>query len=120
VATILVADDEPAIRGLLEIVLKQAGHEVMTACNGLEAVALFRSYSKKIDLLMCDLMMPTMNGHEAIRRIRESSPKAKIICMTGYSDQEIPQGVLLLQKPFQVPAVLEAVNSLLQGSGPDQ
>lgn len=112
-ALILVADDQEAIRNLLRLILEQAGHNVMLASNGLEAVALYRSYATRIDLLILDVKMPVMDGLEAVRRIRESKSDARIICMTGYSDDAIPEDVELIAKPFQPPNVLAAIDKLL-------
>jgi CheY-like chemotaxis protein len=99
-AIILVADDDGSIRKLLTVVLRSAGHDVLCAGDGLEAVGLFQSSPDPIDLVITDLVMPVMNGHEAIRRMRETRPDARIICMTGYSDQQIPEQVTLVSKPF--------------------
>lgn len=107
-ATILVADDESAIRTLLKLALQLAGHSVYMASNGLEAVAVFRSYAGDIELVVIDMMMPVMDGAQAIDRIRETRPDVPIICMSGYSEERVPHGVAFLQKPFG-PAVLTAM-----------
>jgi two-component system cell cycle response regulator CpdR len=62
-AVILVADDEEMIRALAKAALASAGHEVLTAANGLEAVALYRSFPKLIALVITDMKMPLMDGH---------------------------------------------------------
>jgi CheY-like chemotaxis protein len=100
-ATILIADDEDTIRSLMSLILTSAGHNVLAAINGLEAVALFRSYSSSIDLIITDLVMPVMDGYELVRLIRHQQPNAKIICMTGYSNRDYPEGTALLTKPFR-------------------
>ena len=113
-AVILVVDDEQPIRKLLEILLQRAGHEVLLASNGLEAVALFRSYADHISVVVSDLTMPVMNGHQAIRSIREGRPNAKIICMTGYTNEDMPEGVVLISKPFKPAEILSSIESLLK------
>jgi CheY-like chemotaxis protein len=99
-AVILVADDETMVRSFVSMVLISAGHQVLKAANGLEAVALFRSFPASIDLVITDLLMPVMDGYELVRLIRHDRPEAKIICMTGYPDQEPPAGTMMLPKPF--------------------
>lgn len=111
--TILVVDDEDAIRNLVCAVLKSAGYHVMTARNGLEGVAVFRSYPDLIDLVITDMMMPVMNGADAIARIRESRPAVPVICTSGYADQEIPAGAMFLPKPFTPAALAELVGRVL-------
>jgi CheY-like chemotaxis protein len=114
-ATILIADDEPGIRSLLTVVLRSAGHRVMAAANGVEAVAVFRSYADAIDLAVIDLIMPVMDGRQAIQRIRESRPNVPIICMSGYSEELAPEGgTLFLRKPFLPGELVAAVKKLLE------
>ena len=112
-ATILVADDEAAIRTLLKLALQLAGHSVYLASNGLEAVAVFRSYAPHIELVVTDMVMPVMDGAQAIDRIRETRPDVPIICMSGYSDEKLPSGVAFLQKPFGPAALTTLVDRVL-------
>jgi len=111
-ATILIADDERAIRALLKDALLRAGHSVYEASNGLEAVAIFRSYANDIDVIVMDMTMPVMNGAQAILRIRETRPNVRVICISGFSDTEIPQGPFL-QKPFSLGALVSLITELL-------
>ncbi len=113
-AIILVADDEDSIRRLLAMVLTTAGHEVLSARNGLEEVALFQSYQDRIDLVVTDLRMPVMDGHEAISRILERRPNTRIICITGYTDRDIPPGVTKLDKPFLPTDLISKVEEALE------
>jgi CheY-like chemotaxis protein len=113
-ATILIADDETLIRALLKTVLLKAGHSIYEAANGLEAVAIFRSYAKDIDLVVMDMTMPVMNGAQAIERIRETRAEIRVICMSGYSDVEIPRG-RFLQKPFDLKIFSSLVAEVLAG-----
>ena len=110
---ILIVDDEPAIRKLATIALRSDGYTVIEAANGLEALALFRSYGPDIDVLLTDMVMPVMGGAEAIARIRETHPDLKVICMTGFTDSGIPNGVRLLAKPFLPADLLAAVREIL-------
>ncbi len=111
-AVILVADDEEMIRTLVSVALTSIGHEVMTAANGLEAVALYRSYPKQIALVMTDMKMPLMDGHEVVKLVRETRPNAKIICMTAYTES-FPECTRILRKPFRMDELRDCVTKLL-------
>jgi CheY-like chemotaxis protein len=111
-AIVLVAEDEEVIRSLLSLVLTSAGHKVLAAANGLEALALFRSFSSSIDLVITDLIMPVMDGYELVRIIQQDCPDTKIICMTGYATQDCPQGTTLLPKPFLPKQIQEIVDRI--------
>ncbi len=118
-ATILLADDDPAIRTLISAALTAGGHSVYAACNGLEAVALFRSAPDDVDLVLMDMEMPVMRGDEAIARIRETRPGVKIICMSGYTTA-LPANLPFLPKPFLPKALLEFVASVLRSDPSDR
>jgi len=117
-AMILVADDEEMILHLVSGILKSAGHDTVEAHNGLEAVSLFRSYPKRFDLVITDLKMPTMDGFQAVKLIRETRPAMKIICMSGYSEA-FPSDVVCLAKPFLPRNLIEAVEKTLAVQRPD-
>src|SRR6476659_3181799 len=112
-AVILIADDDETVRSLIVKIVRLSGHETMEARNGLEAVALFRSYPDSIDLIIMDLKMPVMNGHQAIDLIRETRPNATILCVSGYSDDEVPAGAAFLAKPFTFEQVRTRVSEAL-------
>jgi CheY-like chemotaxis protein len=115
-AVILVVDDDDGIRGLVSMLLKSAKHEIVTAANGAEAVAVYRSYAKQIDLVITDIDMPVMDGIQAILRIRMTRPDAKFICMTGNPEASCPEGIPVLSKPFTPKTLVSAVNELLKPS----
>ena len=99
-AVILLVDDERGVLNLMAAVLRLAGHQALTASNGLEALAVYRSYSELIELVITDLKMPVMDGYELIGRIQETNPGARIVCMSGYLEDDCPKGVKFLRKPF--------------------
>jgi CheY-like chemotaxis protein len=115
-AVILVVDDDEMIRGLVSTVLKSAGHQIVTAANGAEGVAVYRSFTSQIDLVITDISMPVMDGVQEILRIRMTNPNARIICMTGDSADRCPEGVVLLNKPFSVEKLSLYVDELLRPS----
>src|SRR5258706_15101020 len=80
-ASILLVDDDEQLRTMLSEVLKRAGHEVQTACDGNEAI---RMYGRNpTDLVITDLIMPDKEGLEMIREIRRGFPTVRIIAMSG-------------------------------------
>jgi len=79
--TILVADDEEGVRKFLVTVLANAGYEVVEAANGREAVEAIRS--RRVDLLITDLVMPEQEGIETILALRKSSASLKIVAISG-------------------------------------
>ena len=94
-AVILVADDEEAVRVFAITVLRKAGHDVLAARNGLEAVTLYRASHDAIDLVITDIAMPVMDGPQAVRLIRAAQPGARIICMSGNGSKGMPAGSFL-------------------------
>ena len=113
-AVILVVDDDESVRGLVSITLESVGNRILTAANGEEAVAIYRSYADQIDVVVTDMNMPVMDGVQEILRIRMTNPSAKFICMTGDSADCCPEGVVLLSKPFSIEKLLQAVDGLLR------
>ncbi len=113
-ATILVADDEEMVRNLVCSILHKEGHRYFEAANGLEAVALFRSNARLIDLVITDLRMPVMGGVEAIARIRETRADVPIICITGFTDERVPPDTALVKKPFKPQQLCAEVNRALR------
>jgi|SRR5450759_4316863 len=112
-ATILVVDDEKPIRTLIALILRSAGHNVIAASNGVEGVALFRSSPDRFDLILTDLEMPIMNGHQLVKLVRETNASANIICMSGYTNEPIPANTEFLQKPFTSDLLRARVDKLL-------
>jgi CheY-like chemotaxis protein len=108
--TILLAEDEEAIRALAERVLTGFGYTVLAARNGEEAIEIFRQ-NKEIDLAVLDVVMPRKGGKEAFDEMHKANPNLKVIYMSGYSADAIHDsyvlipGTPILQKPFG-PAVL--------------
>ena len=116
-ATILVVDDEVSFRTAIATLLRKAGHVVVTASNGLEGVRLFRSTSGHFDLILTDLRMPAMDGHQFVKLVRETSSRAKIICMSSAIDEPIPANTEFLPKPIDLNDLYERVDELLRRNG---
>ncbi|HUA67366.1 MAG TPA: response regulator, partial [Candidatus Saccharimonadales bacterium] len=90
------------------------GYKVLTANGGQKALAILSREDTKVDLVLTDLVMPTMGGRELAERIRQLAPAMKIICMSGYvmpSDKQT--GTAYLQKPFTSQDLLAKVKQVL-------
>ena len=116
-ATIVVADDEPAIRSLLRKILTAAGYTVLEAKDGKEAVRQIEA--SDADLLITDLAMPEQEGIETIRPLRSKRPRLKIIAMSGVFAGPMLRAAEALgahasiAKPIQAEALLEIVTRVL-------
>lgn len=114
-STILVIDNEPAIRTLLRIVLEGAGHAVTEASNGREGVALYRQ--RPVDLVITDIHMPEMNGLDLILELTREFLHVRVVAISGGLGENtsmLDVAKLLgarqtLQKPFSVKALRSAV-----------
>jgi PAS domain S-box-containing protein len=120
--TILVVEDQAAIRLLIEDVLVEVGHKVLTAANGRSALLLAAKYEQAIDLLITDVVMPEMSGPEAASRLIDLRPRMKVLYMSGYTDHAllhrcvVEQGTSFLQKPFLPEALLAKVDELFRSA----
>jgi two-component system, cell cycle sensor histidine kinase and response regulator CckA len=117
--TVLVVDDEAAIRMLARRVLEDAGYQVTEAAGGLDAIELL-SKGTTLDLLIADLDMPTLGGDEMVRRIRSTRPDLKVLYVTGHIDRlmdarQLWEGEAFLEKPFTAAGLREAVSLLIYG-----
>lgn len=82
--TILLIDDEPAIRFTNRLLLESAGYKVLVAENGLEGLEIYKKDKDEIDLVILDMIMPEMNGSECFKRIKEFDSSAKVILCSGF------------------------------------
>jgi two-component system cell cycle sensor histidine kinase/response regulator CckA len=112
-ATILLAEDDDAVRAIARDTLERAGYRVLPAANGAEALAIAATHTDAIDLLVTDVIMPGMNGRELAEALSVARPGLRVLFASGYSgnlllDQgALAPGVTLLDKPF-TPAALAA------------
>jgi two-component system cell cycle sensor histidine kinase/response regulator CckA len=113
-ATILMIDDEDLLLTMGEMVLSSYGYTVLTANTGKKALDIFASKSKKIDLVLTDLVMPQMSGRELIDHLRRIEPGVKIICASGsVRSPMIKEEEHYLQKPFASQELLRKVKQVL-------
>ena len=118
--TILVAEDEPAVRALTCRILRKRGYHVLEAKDGTEAVEVASRYEGTINLLVTDVIMPNVGGRELSERLARMRPQVKVLFMSGYTDDQLLQrGVLqsgsgnFLEKPFTPDALARKVREVL-------
>jgi signal transduction histidine kinase len=121
--TVLIAEDERALRRLSATVLGQAGYHTLEAADGQQALDLFTVHSQRIVMVVTDVVMPRMGGIELANRLRHTHPQLPILFVTGYVEQsstlhEMAGGAPVLLKPFSPEALLREVSSAIQASRP--
>lgn len=118
--TILLVEDEGPIRRLISRLLGMQAYHVIEAGHGEEALMLSERYAGEIHLLVTDIMMPVMNGHELATRLSALRPGMGILFISGYPGKHVPdslersKSVDYLAKPFKVDVLLEKVSALLR------
>ena len=115
--TILLVEDEPAVRQLFAQALTRAGYRVYEARNGQEALKVFDQQGDTIDLLLTDIRMPFMGGNELAQQLRARRRNLKLLCVSGYSGG--PESELtsdFLAKPFSREDLLAKVREVLDRS----
>lgn len=122
--TILVVEDEDAVRILVCSILQKQGYTVLWASNASEALRMAEQHNEKIDLMITDVIMPVMSGSELADRLQILRPGMNVLFMSGYSDNAIAdQGILkpdtaFLEKPFEPHVLTKKVRDVLDRSKP--
>jgi two-component system cell cycle sensor histidine kinase/response regulator CckA len=117
--TVLIAEDEPSVRGLLVRILQGQGYRVIAAANASEAMKVADAETGPLDLLLSDVVMPGMSGPELAGRLREKRPSICVLFVSGYVEDDLLRdtamlsGDALLQKPFGNEELRRAVRKAL-------
>ncbi len=118
--TVLVAEDDAAVRNSIATLLSDRGYHVLQASDGLHAVRAARSYKSQIHLLLSDVVMPRMNGVDAAANVRQLHPETKVLFMSGYPAKAatvaFPEALLF--KPFSRTALERKVRETLEERPP--
>ncbi|MBJ6751104.1 response regulator [Geomonas anaerohicana] len=117
--TILVAEDDPNVRSLVDMVLSRHGYQVILAEDGEEVVHRFQAEQHGIELVLMDIIMPRKNGIEAYAEIKKIQPGAKVLFTSGYTadfiqSRGMKEGVELIMKPVQPMELLRKVREVLE------
>ena len=117
--TVLLVEDEAAVRNLTSRILKEKGYQVLEASHGAEALQISREFKEKIHLVITDVVMPGIRGNVLLNRIESERPNIKSLYISGYTDNALAhRGILnsevaFLQKPFSIENLTHKVRELL-------
>jgi PAS domain S-box-containing protein len=118
-ATILLVEDDPAVRSTVRRLLERHGYRILEASNGQDALRLVTARHAEIDLVLSDMVMPGMGGTELAGRVRALSPVLPVLLMTGYTEEAItragerPLDEQIIEKPFTLNTMLEKIQIAL-------
>jgi PAS domain S-box-containing protein len=121
-ATILLVEDESAVRGLARVILEEAQYEVVEARGGEEALALVERLGPRVDLLLTDVVMPEVGGPEIAARLRGRRPDLRVVFMSGYADSALyrrglaESDAVILRKPFTPETLVGKVQEALDAT----
>jgi PAS domain S-box-containing protein len=120
--TVLLIEDEEALKELVRIVLVSKGYRVLTAEDGMRGVELYGQHRKEIAVVLSDMGLPLLGGEEVCRRIREINPEAKIIIASGFVAPDAREVLLragvtrIIQKPYLTENVLQVVREVIDAA----
>jgi len=123
--TILLVEDDPVVKTVITMMLDDRGYRLIPAGSGEEALALARAAPGTVDLLITDLVMCGLNGRETAEAVRTHQPQAKVLYMSGYTDDAVIRvggfepGISFLQKPFSGDELARRVRELLDSHAVD-
>jgi PAS domain S-box-containing protein len=121
--TILVVDDEQAVRDIVEGLLKERGYKLFLAESGEKALGIYREKKEEIDIVVLDLNMPGMGGSECLKEIVKIDPNARVLVVSGHSANQVRKQIMdngareLVAKPFEGKDLLRAIRRVLEEPG---
>jgi two-component system, cell cycle sensor histidine kinase and response regulator CckA len=112
--TILIIDDEAAVRVTAQMTLEQFGYSTLTARSGMEGLEIYRRHRHKIEAVLLDMVMPVMNGGDVLAELRKIDPKVRVIISSGYTENEnIPADISsFLKKPYRNDELIAAIHQV--------
>jgi PAS domain S-box-containing protein len=119
--TVLIVEDEEALREVTERILTRSGYHVLTAAHGIDALALAADYDDDIHLLVTDVVMPNMLGKEVAEKMRAIKPDIEVLYMSGYAQPvlasrgRLDPDVHLIEKPFSATTLIAKAGQILNG-----
>ena len=118
--TVLVVEDQEAVRRLTKMILEAHGYRVLEAASGAEAHAVASRHAGEIDLLLTDVVMPEMSGPQLAEQLRPLYPQMKVLYMSGYPEpcqlnSPLVSKVGFIQKPFTEQELLRRLREVAEG-----
>jgi CheY-like chemotaxis protein len=116
----LVVDDEKAVLRVCATMVKHCGFKVITACDGIDAVAKFRAHADEITIVVMDLIMPNMDGIAAMSEIQNIRPDTRVIISSGFNEEELSERLAnetpsgLIQKPYSLNLIKAEIQRVMQ------
>jgi CheY-like chemotaxis protein len=120
---VLVVDDDPMLREIAQAALTHLGYEVLVAKDGIEAMAVFKQHRASIGCVLCDIVMPRMDGWETLSALRRLAPDLPVILSSGYDQVQVMAGdhadlpQYFLGKPYDLAGLRGMIQQALAGSG---
>lgn len=119
--TVLLVEDEDAVRSLASRILRKHGYHVLEARDGLDAVHVSNDYAGFIHVLLTDVVMPRMGGRELVERLMPVRPGMRVLYMSGYTDDALLHhgvvtgaGAWFMEKPFTPAALAEKLREVIE------
>ncbi|HEY1373374.1 MAG TPA: response regulator [Candidatus Binatia bacterium] len=118
--TILVVEDELPHLAFLKNLFEKAGYSVLTAKDGIEAIATYKLRQESIDVVLCDMALPSLGGWTVFMSLREIDPAVKMILTSGYLNEQVKSSFVeggvkdFIVKPYAAEAVLQSVRRALE------
>ncbi|MBT6145780.1 MAG: response regulator, partial [Gemmatimonadetes bacterium] len=112
--TLLIIDDEDLVRDSTARLLERAGYQILTAASGERGLEIFADRGQDIDMILLDLSMPTMSGHEVLMRMRKQDADVRVLILTGYAIGDVDFDTMVLRKPFTIAELEAKVNEVLR------
>jgi len=122
---ILIVDDDPSVRAMLEMGLRHHGFVVWLASHGQEALALYRDHAQEIDLVLLDVRMPGMDGPQTLAALQQINPQVRCCFVSGESGEYTQEALLALgaahyfKKPFSLSGVTQVLRQLVERTPPE-
>jgi two-component system cell cycle sensor histidine kinase/response regulator CckA len=113
-ARVLVVEDDPGVRQIVEIVLRRGGYDVVAVEGPLEAIAVLNAQSD-INIVLTDVVMPKMNGYDLATEVKKIAPHARVVFMSGYAHDAVRQPATdaFLAKPFTAESLTHVVQDAM-------
>lgn len=117
--TVLIVEDDEALRILLKIMLELNGLRVITASDGVEAIDTFLENKENIGVVLSDLGLPRLGGWEAFLKMKESNPNLKGILASGFFEKNVKEEIIksgvntFIEKPYDMPLIISMIRNML-------